>query len=245
VLPVADTLGSPQFSSWREEVKHTIVNTPSEELHRFEDHSDEVLYAVFSPCGTKLATCSKDCETIIYDISEPKYPIKARLQHDKPYAVPVYAEWWPESHCSRIVITVDYWQQMMPVFEVWDLRCSYCLHRVGGTGIDRIRIDCRDTRATIVRWPAGANGLSSLAARTNGFERFVLLHHVKLSAPRGTRFIQKFCVYHMHEDCLSTENTSPTDVLVADTQFNYCHSMWDLQPEGLLRLNIMWLPSQV
>jgi len=29
----------------------------------------------------------------------------------------------------------------------------------------------------------------------------------------------------MHEDCLSEKNRLPTDVLVADTHFNYCHSL--------------------
>merc|ERR1712137_40295 len=141
--------------SWKEELKHTIMNTPSQELYRFEDHADEVLYAVFSPCGTKLATCSRDCVTIIYDILEPTYPIRARLQHERPAAVPVYAEWWPEAPYSRIVITIDHSMRMQPFFEVWDLRYSHCFFRVGGTGIPHMGIECRDARATIVKWPAG------------------------------------------------------------------------------------------
>jgi len=60
-----------RFESWKRELEHNVRNAPSRFLRRLESHRDEVLFVVFSPCGTRLASCSRDLRTIVFRIVPP------------------------------------------------------------------------------------------------------------------------------------------------------------------------------
>eukprot|EP00438_Fugacium_kawagutii_P024967 Skav217958 [mRNA] locus=scaffold3450:29789:38377:+ [translate_table: standard] len=49
----------------------TVLHAPSHRLTQLTDHGDEVLFVVFSPCGTRLASCSRDLQTIIFKVHYP------------------------------------------------------------------------------------------------------------------------------------------------------------------------------
>ncbi|CAJ1393524.1 unnamed protein product [Effrenium voratum] len=54
--------------SWKEELKHNVLEAPTRLLTTLKAHSDEVLFVVFSPCGTRLASCARDLQTIIFKV---------------------------------------------------------------------------------------------------------------------------------------------------------------------------------
>ncbi|CAE8672672.1 unnamed protein product, partial [Polarella glacialis] len=76
--PLAATGGSSSSSSlprlagchgsWKQELEHNVCNAPSRLLTRLLEHKDEVLFVVFSPCGTRLASCSRDLRTVIFKV---------------------------------------------------------------------------------------------------------------------------------------------------------------------------------
>ena len=51
---------------WKNEVKHNVESVPSHLVQCLKSHRDEVLYVAFSPCGTRLASCSRDYRTADY-----------------------------------------------------------------------------------------------------------------------------------------------------------------------------------
>lgn len=51
-------------------------------IQTLTDHTDEVWFCKFSPDGTKLATGSKDCLLLIYDVDNITYQMKLRKQFD-------------------------------------------------------------------------------------------------------------------------------------------------------------------
>lgn len=132
------------FGTWREELRHVAAHTPSKIAARLKDHSDEVLFATFSPCGGRLATCSRDCTTRIYDFGEDGCPTQqAILQHDSAV---VRAQWCPDELLpNHIAISTD--GPSPPTAEVWQTDAGICLLRVASP--------VRDVYASVVRWPTG------------------------------------------------------------------------------------------
>ena len=54
--------------SWCEEMKQNVLQLPQREAATLRDHTDEVLDLQFSHDGLRLATCSRDFTTLIYEI---------------------------------------------------------------------------------------------------------------------------------------------------------------------------------
>lgn len=54
---------------WRSEYRRLVLSLPAREVACLTDHSDEVLDLQWSPDGKFLATCSRDCTTIVYDVT--------------------------------------------------------------------------------------------------------------------------------------------------------------------------------
>ncbi|XP_013416632.1 WD repeat-containing protein 26 [Lingula anatina] len=70
---------------------------PCATLQILNDHCDEVWYCKFSPCGTKLATGSKDGTLIIWDINKETHELRHRRTFDgHAYGVACIA-WSPDS----------------------------------------------------------------------------------------------------------------------------------------------------
>lgn len=116
--------------SWKRELENNVRSVPSRQLQRLADHRDEVLFVIFSPCGTRLASCSRDCSTRIFGLrwaapaatgegrpsatpgpnaSVPFFEVEAELLHGTPAC---RAAWWPAaepgaSHSTIIVLTED------------------------------------------------------------------------------------------------------------------------------------------
>ncbi|CAK0799014.1 unnamed protein product, partial [Prorocentrum cordatum] len=86
------------WGSWRAELKHNVERVPSRLVQRLDDHSDEVLFVAFSPCGTRLASCSRDCSTIVWGLcggsggEPPQFRREATLRHETSA---IRAAWWP------------------------------------------------------------------------------------------------------------------------------------------------------
>mmetsp|Transcript_63307 Transcript_63307/g.151008 ORF Transcript_63307/g.151008 Transcript_63307/m.151008 type:complete len:724 (+) Transcript_63307:122-2293(+) len=57
-----------RFPTWKQELENNVNKAPKRLLCRLTEHTDEVLYVVFSPCGTRLASCSRDLRTVIFRV---------------------------------------------------------------------------------------------------------------------------------------------------------------------------------
>jgi WD40 repeat protein len=55
-----------------------VVCVPQVLITQIRDHCDEVLDAAFSPDGTKLATCSRDLRTLIYEVTGDDWAFNLR-----------------------------------------------------------------------------------------------------------------------------------------------------------------------
>mmetsp|Transcript_26766 Transcript_26766/g.76415 ORF Transcript_26766/g.76415 Transcript_26766/m.76415 type:complete len:584 (-) Transcript_26766:284-2035(-) len=154
-----------RFPTWREEVRHVAAHTPSRVLARLQDHSDEVLFASFSPCGTRLATSSRDRTTCIYGFGQDGQPaLDSVIQHSSAVA---HVQWCPYPELDCIAVSTD---GPYPMAEVWNVGKHECLLRVLSP--------VRDVFASIVRWPTG--GLALLASGAISV---------------GDEYTQELCVY--------------------------------------------------
>lgn len=149
-----------RFPTWRQEFRHTSESTPSRLQQRLVDHHDEVLFLAFSPCGSYLATCSRDCTTCIYRFVAPTSKgvaresapsmtpqLQRRLQHS---SAATFIQWWPEAPHRRIVVSTAGPSQ--PQAEVWDV--------VTGARLVRARLTVRDVYATFMRWPPSTGAVA-------------------------------------------------------------------------------------
>lgn len=135
-----------RLGSWRAEMQHTVAYTPSQAAKRLTDHTDEVLYVVFSPCGSRLATCSRDKTTIIYRVGSRNSVVRhGVLRHQ---AASVYAQWWPEAPHKRIIVSTEGAQSAPSAAEVWDLDSCAMLLRVPAGG----NRPTYDVFSSVVRW---------------------------------------------------------------------------------------------
>lgn len=111
-------------SCWKCELKHNVLHAPSRGLTQLQDHSDEVLFVVFSPCGTRLASCSRDLQTIIFKVSyhddemdseskdsnqssrrsDPHFEREAIFAHQ---TAPCRAIWWPIPPYDMVAVSTE------------------------------------------------------------------------------------------------------------------------------------------
>lgn len=147
--------GHLRFATWREELRHTVSYTPSRLLHRLADHRDEVLFVAFSPCGSRLATCSRDQQTGIYRFDADGRPTLGGLL--KHASAAVHAQWWPAPPHHRLAVCTD--GPRFPCAEVWDVEANTLLLAVLSP--------IRDVYASLVRWPA-ADPSAELALLASG-----------------------------------------------------------------------------
>ena len=70
----------PEFSvSWFDEFRRLYSETPLVETQILTEHDDEVLYVAFSHDGTLLASGSKDCSAILWDVGEDRVKLRQKL----------------------------------------------------------------------------------------------------------------------------------------------------------------------
>eukprot|EP00927_Polykrikos_kofoidii_P032154 TRINITY_DN27473_c0_g1_i1.p1 TRINITY_DN27473_c0_g1~~TRINITY_DN27473_c0_g1_i1.p1 ORF type:complete len:673 (+),score=69.93 TRINITY_DN27473_c0_g1_i1:84-2102(+) len=117
--------------SWKQELENNVRNTPSRFVRRLDQHTDEVLFVAFSPCSTRLASCSRDLRTMImrvrqdpYEIEEdsdgwPSFEVEAVFSHQ---TAPCRAIWWPEAPFTTVVVSTEDagWQSASKV-EIWEI----------------------------------------------------------------------------------------------------------------------------
>lgn len=150
-----------RFGSWKQELEQNVQNVPSRLLHRFEHHADEVLFVTFSPCGMRLASCSRDCRTIIYrrrcgdgcgdrcaspgsssSSSDPCFDQEAVLQHKTPSC---RAVWWPaEPYTTIMIMTEDVSYQGFhgaSTVEIWRISSDEVMSTAGTTAAGFASID--------------------------------------------------------------------------------------------------------
>jgi len=123
--------GQLRFNSWKQELENNVRSAPSRLLYRLEQHTDEVLFVVFSPCGTRLASCSRDLRTIVFSIrhsdsqckgarrSDPTFEQEAVLRHQ---TAPCRVIWWPVAPYNQVVVSTEDagWQGVSKV-EIWEI----------------------------------------------------------------------------------------------------------------------------
>jgi len=149
-----------RFASWREELRHTADHTPTRQKHILVDHTDEVLFVTFSPCGTLLATCSRDKFTGIYRFDARDQPKRvAMLQHQ---STSLRAHWWPDPPHHRIAVSTGGPTELATA-EVWDIEPCVCIVRVPSYPFD--------IYAAFVRWPPGSSTSALLAGGGSNFLR--------------------------------------------------------------------------
>jgi len=133
-----------RFSTWAEELKHTLANMPTRRAATIDDHVDEVLFAVFSPCGLKLATCSRDRTTCVFRLDGIGLRTPVRISQLHHTSTALRAQWWPEfPHRVLTVSTGGPLEQ--PSAEVWDTETGDCLLQVASWPFD--------IYAAAIRWP--------------------------------------------------------------------------------------------
>lgn len=115
-----------RFSSWKQELENNARNAPSVMLHRLTAHRDEVLFVVFSPCGMRLASCSRDLRTIVFRLRmgeggqrDWQFDQEAVFQHQ---TAPCRAIWWPMSPYNMVAVSTEDagWQGASKV-EIWEI----------------------------------------------------------------------------------------------------------------------------
>lgn len=113
-----------EVSSWKQELKHNVLHAPRRQVTQLKDHSDEVLFVVFSPCGTRLASCSRDLRTIVFKVSyhhsddemdrrigsqasrplDPAFEREAIFTHQ---TAPCRAIWWPIPPYDMVAVSTE------------------------------------------------------------------------------------------------------------------------------------------
>lgn len=179
--PAGSSLPSPnkllRFSTWREELRHTAAFTPNRLRSRLADHEDEVLFVTFSPCGSRLATCSRDTRTLIYtfDLSG-RASRSAELKHS---SAAVHAQWWLGPPFHRIAISTDGHSGRQPEAEVWDVEAGECIFRVLSP--------IRDVYASFVRWPSNSPTGVPVLLSSGGSQI-------------NEEYVQDLCIHHVPDD---------------------------------------------
>jgi hypothetical protein len=138
-----------RYKSWKQELESNVRNAPSRLLHRIEEHTDEVLFVVFSPCGTRLASCSRDLRTAVFRVvparsrqsassesgcareaercgesgdreSDPTFVLEATFTH---LTAPCRALWWPIEPYTLVAVSTEEagWQGASKV-EIWEIQ---------------------------------------------------------------------------------------------------------------------------
>eukprot|EP00913_Durusdinium_trenchii_P025698 g24117.t2 len=120
-----EALRPVEVSSWKQELKHNVLHAPTQLWTRLEDHRDEVLFVVFSPCGTRLASCSRDLQTMVFKVSyrlaEPEPSEGEDSQASRPRASPHFeleaifthqtapcrAIWWPIPPYDTVAVSTE------------------------------------------------------------------------------------------------------------------------------------------
>lgn len=113
-------------------------------LTQLNEHSDEVLFVVFSPCGTRLASCSRDLQTIVFKVQTecdsaseqedfcldpsasessryPRFEREAVFTHQ---TAPCRAMWWPIPPYDMVAVSTEDagagWQASK--VEIWQIQ---------------------------------------------------------------------------------------------------------------------------
>jgi len=195
-----------RFASWREELRHTAAHTPSRQKHVLVDHTDEVLFVTFSPCGTLLATCSRDKFTGIYRFDQSGQPRRvAMLDHE---STSLRAHWWPDPPHNRIAVSTGGPTELSTA-EVWEIEPCRCILRVTSVPFD--------IYAAIVRWPVGSSKCALLAGGGINFLR------------SGA---QEMKVYQLPPFEEGSEALLARLRLPLGSTHNYCHCPEPAPPEG-------------
>eukprot|EP00930_Biecheleria_cincta_P040198 TRINITY_DN27561_c0_g1_i2.p1 TRINITY_DN27561_c0_g1~~TRINITY_DN27561_c0_g1_i2.p1 ORF type:complete len:737 (-),score=118.66 TRINITY_DN27561_c0_g1_i2:74-2284(-) len=115
-------------SSWKQELRHNVLNAPSRFLARLDQHTDEVLFVVFSPCGSRLASCSRDLRTVIFrirttdgDLAETKFELEAVFVHQ---TAPCRAMWWPIPPYNMVAVSTEDAGWQVSKVEIWQIGVS-------------------------------------------------------------------------------------------------------------------------
>eukprot|EP00735_Rhodelphis_limneticus_P012679 TRINITY_DN5999_c0_g1::TRINITY_DN5999_c0_g1_i1::g.9861::m.9861 TRINITY_DN5999_c0_g1::TRINITY_DN5999_c0_g1_i1::g.9861 ORF type:complete len:649 (+),score=76.14,sp/Q28D01/WDR26_XENTR/37.95/1e-119,WD40/PF00400.27/1.1e-09,WD40/PF00400.27/1.1e-09,WD40/PF00400.27/6.2e-07,WD40/PF00400.27/2.2e+02,WD40/PF00400.27/5e+03,WD40/PF00400.27/1.7,WD40/PF00400.27/1.4e-11,eIF2A/PF08662.6/0.015,eIF2A/PF08662.6/1.4e+02,CLTH/PF10607.4/0.017 TRINITY_DN5999_c0_g1_i1:3-1949(+) len=96
----------------------TMKHLPRKTTHVLEEHSDEVWYIQFSHDGTRLASASKDCSVIVWDVTSPEITVKFTLTlHNKPLS---FLAW---SHDDKYLVTCG----NDKTIRLWDMTDGSCL----------------------------------------------------------------------------------------------------------------------
>eukprot|EP00929_Paragymnodinium_shiwhaense_P110249 TRINITY_DN7709_c1_g2_i1.p1 TRINITY_DN7709_c1_g2~~TRINITY_DN7709_c1_g2_i1.p1 ORF type:complete len:706 (+),score=108.20 TRINITY_DN7709_c1_g2_i1:285-2120(+) len=141
----SSSAGRQHKRTLKQELRRNVRYAPSRMLQRLEGHSDEVLYVVFSPCGTRLASCSRDLKTMIVRVRyadyleqegedatlsskpeaaarcrrQPMFETEAIFPHQTS---PCRATWWPAAPYDLLVVsTEDAGWQGASKAEIWQI----------------------------------------------------------------------------------------------------------------------------
>ena len=68
------------FVCWREEFKRLHFETPVVNTQVLTEHTDEVLHATFSNDGAMLASSSKDCSVVLWDVEQGKLRKRDKME---------------------------------------------------------------------------------------------------------------------------------------------------------------------
>mmetsp|Transcript_65673 Transcript_65673/g.116438 ORF Transcript_65673/g.116438 Transcript_65673/m.116438 type:complete len:700 (+) Transcript_65673:49-2148(+) len=145
--------------SWKQELKHNVQNAPSRLLTRLEEHEDEVLFVVFSPCGTRLASCSRDLRTVIFKVfydgdegceantnssatssssQTPRFAREAVFNHE---TAPCRALWWPMPPYNMVAVSTEDAGWQMSKVEIWQIGLDEGFERQESNGSEVSRQD--------------------------------------------------------------------------------------------------------
>lgn len=153
-----------RFSTWQEELKNTVSHTPWRQRFILQDHVDEVLFVTFSPCGTLMASSSKDRRTIVYKVDSRNSPQHlVTLLHE---STSLRADFWPDAPHKYIIVSTG-GPMEEPFAEIWDIQ--------QGTLVFQEYSYPFDNYARVVRWPDAREGDMSSSALLAGAktERFL------------------------------------------------------------------------
>jgi len=104
----ASTMSVLEATSWKLELRRTVQNAPLNLLQRIDVHTDEVLFVVFSPCGSRLASCSRDNTTRIFRCTgeghDFRYEEEAVFIHE---TAPCRAVWWPVAPYDTLLVVLQ------------------------------------------------------------------------------------------------------------------------------------------
>jgi len=105
------------------------------------DHQDEVLNVAFSPCGTRLATSSRDRTTAIYQFDATGRPrLRHKLQHSSAALI---VRWCPEPPHQIVFVSTE--GPDRPLVELWDTEA--------GTKLFEVQTQTHDAWSAFVRHP--------------------------------------------------------------------------------------------